>query len=234
MSKTFGYIYQIINIKNKKSYIGFTNDFEKRMKRHFDDFNKIEYLKIRNSKFYRAIRKYGVNNFVIRIIEQPLIKDLSRQEKYWIKFFNTCHNGYNMTNGGNGGDLFTNNPNKEFIREKFRKKYFSINTRKKMSNAKVGKLKSEETKKRMRISKIGIKFSKEHKLKLSIVGKTRLRKPHRQQTKNKIGNANRKIKNIEGISLLIQMNYSPEKIAKFFNVTGKTIRNNIKEYKLNY
>lgn len=213
-----GYIYQIINIENQKSYIGFASNFYNRMKRHFDDFHQIKYPKIQNSKFYRAIRKYGIENFVVKILERPLVQDLPEREKYWIKFFNTCDNGYNMTKGGDGGDLFTNNPNKEIIRKKY-------------SLAKKGTKLSEEAKRKMSIAKKGIKFSEEHKLKLS---KAKKKKEFSKKYIKTKFHKNRKIKHIEEISLLIQMNYSSEKIAKFFNVTGKTIRNNIKEYQLNY
>lgn len=212
-----GYIYQIINLENQKSYIGFASNFYNRMKRHFDDFHRIEYPKIQNSKFYRAIRKYGVENFVVKILEQPLVQDLPEREKYWINFFNTCNNGYNMTNGGNGGDLFTNNPNKEIIRKKY-------------SLAKKGIKISEEHKFKISVANKGKKLSEETKRRMS---KAKRKKFHKCYIKTNI-HKNRKIKNIEGISLLIQMNYSSEKIAKFFNVTGKTIRNNIKEYQLNY
>jgi len=219
---SYGYIYQIINLKNQKSYIGFASNFYNRMKRHFDDFDQIEFLKIQNSKFYRAIRKYGIENFVVRILEKPIINNSAKQilgdrEKYWIKFFDTCNNGYNMTIGGDGGDLFTNNPNKEIIREKY-------------SLAKKGTKLSEEHKLKLSVAKKGIKFSEEHKLNIS---KAKRKGLHKRYIKTDI-HKNRKIKNIEGISLLIQMNYSSEKIAKFFNVTGRTIRNSIKEYQLNY
>lgn len=90
-----GYIYQIINTSNFHSYIGYTNNFISRMNRHYNCRG--------NSLIYRAFRKHGVDNFIVRILEQPLIQNLPEREKYWINFFDTYQNGYNMTPGGDGG-----------------------------------------------------------------------------------------------------------------------------------
>lgn len=92
-----GFIYQIINVSNNNSYIGYTKNFYLRMWRH----HKSQYSG--KTTLYDAFRKYGIENFVVRILEQPLIQDLSEREKYWIKFFDTHKHGYNMTEGGDGG-----------------------------------------------------------------------------------------------------------------------------------
>ena len=81
-------------------------------------------------------------NFTIEEIEQCSSQsELSNREIYWIdKFGSLCPNGYNITKGGEFGDTFTNNPNKEKIREHLKK--ISTNpskkTRLKMRNAKLG------------------------------------------------------------------------------------------------
>jgi group I intron endonuclease len=53
----------------------------------------------------RAIEKYGIENFERSIIEKCSNKDeLNEREKYWIKEKDTINKGYNLTDGGTGGD----------------------------------------------------------------------------------------------------------------------------------
>lgn len=95
----FGYIYQIINTINNKSYIGYTNNLEKRIYHH------IKYLHGKTI-LSKAITKYGSENFIVKILEQPLKCDLQQREKYWIRFYNTNNIGYNLTDGGDGGATY--------------------------------------------------------------------------------------------------------------------------------
>lgn len=96
-----GYIYKITNKINNKSYIGkTTKTIEERWKEHLDEsFNNSYYL------IHKAIRKYGVENFIIDQIEECSNDILSQREQYWIKILNTYYKnnyGYNMTLGGEG------------------------------------------------------------------------------------------------------------------------------------
>jgi len=125
---SYGYIYQIINIINNHSYIGYTHNLHARLSRHCNDATKIDNPKFKRSLLYRAIRKYGVNNFVVRILETPLICNLQQREKYWIKFFDTKKCGYNLTYGGDGGDTSA-----------IKRKPFSKRAKLNMSLAKIGK-----------------------------------------------------------------------------------------------
>ncbi len=53
----------------------------------------------------RAIDKYGIDNFERSILEICFTKDeLNEREKYWIKEKNSLVCGYNLTDGGTGGD----------------------------------------------------------------------------------------------------------------------------------
>jgi group I intron endonuclease len=52
-----------------------------------------------------AINKYGIENFERSILERCSTKDeLNECERYWIKEKNSIDNGYNLTDGGTGGD----------------------------------------------------------------------------------------------------------------------------------
>ena len=48
------------------------------------------------------MRKYGIENFKIEEIEKCKDEDLNSREKYWISYYNSYHNGYNSTEGGDG------------------------------------------------------------------------------------------------------------------------------------
>ena len=63
-------------------------------------------------RLYRSIKKYGWENHIAEVIEKCEIIDLSKKEKYWIKYYNSynSHNGMNLTIGGEGsrGHKWTN------------------------------------------------------------------------------------------------------------------------------
>lgn len=93
-----GYIYLIENKINEKKYVGKTyNSIEHRWKEHLRDFRKE-----RNKKrpLYEAMMKYGPENFIISELEY--CENCEDREKYWINYYNTYHNGYNATLGGDG------------------------------------------------------------------------------------------------------------------------------------
>lgn len=92
------YIYEITNILNQKKYIGKTEQsIEKRFKEHCSDA-----FKERNEKrpLYAAMRKYGIENFQIELIEET--DNPNEREIFWIEQKRTFKNGYNATMGGDG------------------------------------------------------------------------------------------------------------------------------------
>ena len=92
------YIYIITNNVNNKVYVGKTEDsIQKRFQEHCADSKK---ERCKNRPLYRAMNKYGCENFTIALLEetdQPEIR-----EEYWIEQKNSYHNGYNATRGGDG------------------------------------------------------------------------------------------------------------------------------------
>ena len=92
------YIYQIKNIINGKLYIGKTEfSLEKRFKEHCKDA-----FRERNEKrpLYAAMRKYGIDNFEISLIEETDYPE--DREIFWIEQKRSYKIGYNATLGGDG------------------------------------------------------------------------------------------------------------------------------------
>lgn len=59
---------------------------------------------ISQQKFYRAIQKYGWNEFEHIILEENIPEDqLQFRESYWIKYYDSVNNGYNVEDGMPGG-----------------------------------------------------------------------------------------------------------------------------------
>ena len=92
-------IYSVENKINGKRYIGQAVDYERRVKEHQSRYSK-DNSKSTRSHFYRAIRKYGIENFTFSVLEECSIKELNALEKKYIKEYDTFKNGYNMTEGG--------------------------------------------------------------------------------------------------------------------------------------
>lgn len=95
-------IYKIQNKINNKIYIGQSVDISRRDREHKNksfDKNSSDY----NSAIGRAIRKYGYENFSFETIEECSIEELNDKERYWISYYNSYENGYNLTLGGTEG-----------------------------------------------------------------------------------------------------------------------------------
>lgn len=93
-----GYIYKITNLINNKIYIGKTvSSIAYRWDQHKSAAKHgVEWY------LYNAIRKYGEDNFKIEQIEEIKDELLNEREQYWIKYYNSYKEGYNMTIGGDG------------------------------------------------------------------------------------------------------------------------------------
>ena len=95
-------IYKFTNKINNKKYIGQSFSLERRYKQHKNNHN-IPVLSDYNTKFYRALRKYGFENFdyeVIEIYEGDDKEVLNEKERYWIEYYDSFYNGYNGNLGG--------------------------------------------------------------------------------------------------------------------------------------
>ena len=92
-------IYKFVNKINGKIYIGQSQNLDSRFRQHFNNHTNPN-LKDYNTKFYRALRKYGFDNFDYEIIEECNLEEINEREQYWVDFYNSFYNGYNSNKGG--------------------------------------------------------------------------------------------------------------------------------------
>jgi group I intron endonuclease len=142
------YIYKITNNINGKSYIGLKSKTVEESKNYYGSGTLIN----------QAIDKYGKENFTKEILERNINSHeiLNDQEIYWIEYFNTFNNGYNLTKGGQGNlGRVTSEETKAKLRESAKQQFRNGV--------------SEETRERIRQNAIGRKnpHSKDTKAKLS-------------------------------------------------------------------
>lgn len=151
-SKKQGIIYKIVNILNGKIYIGKTvQKLNERVKQHLRN----KYI----SGIDGALKKYGLENFKVEVVEKCTIDILDEREKFWIAFYDCkSPNGYNLTDGGEG----ISNPSQE--------------TRKKLSKASKGRPLPESARENLSIVNSG-------------EGNPFFGRHHTEETKNKISNS---------------------------------------------
>lgn len=173
---------------NGKGYVGETVDFERRKRWHKEDAEKGE-----SWLFQKAIRKYGWDAFEWSILYQDDDNDkdwMSWWERKFIRELGTkMPNGYNMTDGGDGGDTMSGRHHTPESIEKMRKSQkIACRTRKKRVGC------SDEARKNMSLAQTGRKVSTEHRKKIS---ETLLGYKHTEESKQKMSLAGRGKKKTE-------------------------------------
>lgn len=175
-------IYKIENNVNGKIYIGLTTkDLSKRIAGHIAE-NK--------SYIQKALNKYGIQSFNVSVIDSAESREiLCEKERYWIQHYNCkAPNGYNLTDGGDGlinpsqvvrraiakkvsvlmmgnqyrAGILHSEKTKKQIGKSSKKVWSDLEFRKKMSDARKGKVISEEQKQKISKANKGKKRTDAH------------------------------------------------------------------------
>ena len=158
MENHFNCIYMYINKINGKKYIGQAKNFKKRHSSHircsYNENSGYDY----NLPFHNAIRKYGIENFEIFILKDNIKTQclIDLFEVYYIEK-NNClvknNKGYNISDGGNGGNKFAGKTEEEMNEIK-----------RKISETEKGKILSDEHKRKISESRLGEKNQRAKKV----------------------------------------------------------------------
>ena len=172
-------IYKITNMVNGKVYIGQSVDIEKRWRRHKNLY--LNYDEI----LYKAMRKYGFENFSFEILIECEEGLLDLMEIYYIKQYNSFVGwkdnwGYNATTGGGrpSKTISKSKKQREALSKRMKGVPKSEEHKRKIGiahkgekNHMWGKIVSEETRKKISEAKTGTTMSSEAKKKMSEANK---------------------------------------------------------------
>lgn len=168
-SEIKAFVYLILNQKNDSLYVGKARDPVERWRCHQGFAAKGDVKPL-----YSAIRKHGVSNFELQIIEECANDQIAyEKEREWIsKFRLEGRRLYNLNDGGDGssGHVMPESA-KKAISDKLKGRILSEETKKKISLAKMGHAAtcfghSKETREKISIAHRGKRLSDETKEKL--------------------------------------------------------------------
>ena len=212
-------IYYIMCLNTKKIYIGQTREsFYRRWIFHkWNLKNGIH----NNKHLQNAYNKYGNESFEFGVLEKFPVSEkdivtkdiLSKREMWWISYYNSHKDGYNLTDGGETQDG-------KNVPEASRKRVGEMN-RKRMIGTKL----SKETKDKMSLAHKGLVKSDEHRRHLSdsLTGKPKTEK-HKQNCRiANQGSKQKTAKYTEKIIENIRLDY----------MAGKSVTQLAQEYKIN-
>lgn len=148
-------IYKITNKTNGKIYVGQTvRSLEERISEH---------KRKKKALISQAIKKYGINNFDVEVIDSAkTIDDLNKKEIQWINHYNSLTpNGYNQCEGGGNTSGYNHKEESKLkMSEAKSGMYLGEN------NPFYGKTHSEESKQKMSAARAGRTLTDEWKKKI--------------------------------------------------------------------
>lgn len=168
-----GHIYMLFNRTNRKSYIGKSKYPFQHPKAHWR-----RYLNgggEPQQHIVRAIQKNGSDNFAVFCLESCISQSLiDERERFYICQYNTKEQGYNRTDGGDGGKGYKwTDEQREKAAERARgnqhhkNRVFSHDALKRIGAAHRGKIVSAKTRQKLREANLGKTMSIETRQKLS-------------------------------------------------------------------
>ena len=208
--KMIGYIYLIIDLTNWKKYVGQHHYHLEKLDSNYHGSGTII------SKIYKK-RPETLKEVYLKTCYTQ--EELDEWEKYFIFLYDTLWpNGYNLTEGGNGGVPC------EETRKKMSesKKNMSEEVRKKISESLKGKTLSEEVRKKISESLKGKQFSEQTRRKLSDANKG---KHHSDEARKKMSDAKKgKPSPKKGIPMSEEQKKKLSKKVLQFTLNGEFIR----------
>jgi len=233
MNYKYFFIYCTTNLVNGKKYVG------KHLTNNIDDnyFGSGLILK-------ESIQKYGREFFSFEILEFcDSLDELNSKEYFWIKNKKShiSEGGYNLTYGGDGGDTFSGSKNKETIRKSrsiaIKKYWDSLSPDQKENRIKKirGKKRSIESRKNISEGKIGYTMSPEHKKNMIVALKiAKAGKPTYNQKKINMYDLNMNfIRSFDSIAQAYrETGHNAYTICKICQGKQKKVKNHIFRYNL--
>lgn len=122
-----GIIYRYLNIESGKSYVVQTTNPDKRFRQHLNSQKRDWHIDYQNNP----------DKYEYSVIEYDIPEDkLDEREIFWISFFDSYRNGYNLTEGGGGSRGFKlSDETKHKISELHKGKHHSEETKRKISES---------------------------------------------------------------------------------------------------
>jgi len=175
-------IYLITNLINGRQYVGMSNNVRRRFWEHRSKSKDSDFV------IYKAIRKYGIENFKIVVLEEVTDIDmLPSREVYWIE---KLRPRYNMNKGGRGNSRKLSDELKEKLRSISKQQWKNKSEEEKqriitnnLTGPKSDYVMPESHKQRLRELQLGRKQSQEtcrkksEKNKISLIGNQNRNKP---------------------------------------------------------
>jgi len=215
--------------------------------------HKRDAIKGIDTHFYRAIRKYGADDFISEILEQNIDRNkLADREKYWIEHYDTYSNGYNSTKGGDGTNGFKHTPEtklkisrsnkgKKKTIEHCKNIKIALNNipteikeskNKNQSEKMLGRKLSENHKAKISESLKGRKLSKEH-IEKSAKARTGLKRSEEQNKRNSKAQKGKKLSEKTKLKISKSSKGKGSLIIEIYNNRDKLINisyNNFREF----
>lgn len=161
------------HLENGKIYVGSAKNISLRLKAYY---NVYHLARVANMHIHRALLKYGYSAFSLSVLEYCSEDNLIQREQYYL---DTLKPEYNIctTAGSTLGKLHSWEAKDKISRTKkgtnlaeansFHGQTHTEESRKRMTEAKLGKTLSVDTIEKLRVAQAGKKFTEEHKSNLS-------------------------------------------------------------------
>ena len=183
-------IYCYTNKLNGKRYVGQSINLEKRYYQHLYNITAPK------PYFDYYLHLYGVDNFVYEVLEYCDKSIQNEREKYWIDYYDSYNNGYNLTNGGSGYNITLSDSHIIALKASWtdERKLKASETQKLAQRKYYDSDKGRENAKKHSIRMKGRKSSEETKRKISESNKGRIVS---DETRNKLSEAHKGRKSSE-------------------------------------